>query len=82
MNKGDVYVTPLGQHRVVLGKTLSGEVAFATKGENVIPDYNHCEIRPVEKFMSKATYNRTVAADEILRIEQKFANYILANSIT
>ena len=81
MNKGDLYVTPNNQHRLVIGSTPSGDIAFATRGGNTTHDYNHCQIQPSAKFAGEGSLTQTVAPAEIARVEALFANYIAANSI-
>ena len=81
MNKADLYKTPTDQERLVIGKTANGDIAFATRGGNTTQDYNHCQIQPPTTFSSEAAFVRTVPVAEIARVEQKFANYISANSI-
>lgn len=81
MNKGDLYVTPNNQHRIVIGNTPNGDVAFATRGGNTPHDYNHCQIQPPAKFAAEGKFSKAVAAAEIARVEALFANYIAANSI-
>jgi hypothetical protein len=81
MNKGDLYVTPNNQHRLVIGNTLGGDIAFATRGGNTNHDYNQCQIQPPAKFSVEGTLNQTVAPAEIARVEAIFANYIATNSI-
>ena len=81
MSKGDLYVTPNNQHRLVIGSTPSGDIAFATRGGNTTHDYNQCQIQTPEKFAGEGTLNQTVAPAEIARIEAIFANYIAANDI-
>lgn len=81
MNKGDLYVTPNNQHRLVIGSTPSGNIAFATRGGNTNHDYNQCQIQPPATFSVEGTLNITVAPTEIARVEALFANYIAANSI-
>lgn len=82
MNKGDLYVTPNNQHRIVIGNTPNGDVAFATRGGNTTHDYNHCQIQPPGEFAVEGVFSIAVAPAEIARVEVLFANYIAANSIT
>jgi len=81
MNKGDLYVTPNNQHRLVIGSTPSGDIAFATRGGNTTHDYNQCQIQSSATFAVEGTLNKTVAPAEIARVEAIFANYIAANNI-
>lgn len=81
MNKADLYVTPNNQHRLVIGTTPTGDIAFATRGGNTSHAYNHCQIQPPSTFAVEGNFKQTVAPDEIARVEALFANYIAANSI-
>lgn len=82
MNKGDLYVTPNNQHRIVIGNTPNGDVAFATRGGNTTHDYNHCQIQAPARFAAEGTFSKAVAPTEIARVEALFSNYIAANSIS
>lgn len=82
MNKGDLYVTSSDQHRIVIGNTPDGDVAFATRGGNTTHDYNHCQIQPPAKFAAEGTFSKAVTPAEIARVEALFANYMAANSIS
>lgn len=81
MNKGDLYVTPNNQHRLVNGNSPSGDIAFATRGGNTTHDYNQWQIKPPAKFSIECVLNKTVSPTKIPRVEALFANYIAANSI-
>jgi hypothetical protein len=81
MNKGDLYVTPNNQHRIVIGNTPNGDVAFASRGGNTAHDYNHCQVQPPARFAAEGVFFKAVAPAEIARVEALFANYIAANSI-
>ena len=81
MNKGDLYVTPNNQHRLVIGSTSSGDIAFVTRGGNTTHDYNQCQTQPPATFSAQGTLNQTVSPAEISRVDAVFANYIAANSI-
>lgn len=82
MNKADLYVTPNNQHRLVIGSTTTGDIAFATRGgNNTTHDYNHCQIQPPATFAVEGTFSQTVAPAEIARVEALFANYIATNGI-
>ncbi len=81
MNKGDLYVTPNNQHRIIIGNTPQGDVAFATRGGNTSQDYNHCQIQPPAIFAAQGTFSGAVALAELARVEALFANYIDANGI-
>jgi len=81
MKKADLYKTPNDQERLVIGATASGDIAFATRGGNATYDYDRCQIQPQTTFSSEATFVRTVPIAEIIRVEEKFANYISENSI-
>ncbi|MNY28647.1 hypothetical protein D3C86_1626340 [compost metagenome] len=81
MNAGDLYTTPNNQHRLVLGQTANGDVAFATRGGNTQHDYNQCQVQPTATFGSQATLAHAVDAAELTRVQAKFAPYITANGI-
>ena len=81
MTKGDLYKTPTNQHRFVLGKTPTGDVAFATRGEHPNPDYNHCQLQPPDKFLQESSLARKESTEETARVMEKFANYISANRV-
>lgn len=82
MHRGDVYKTPTGQHRFVLGQTRSGEIAFATRGNDVLPDYGQCQIQTQDVFNQECSFVKTSAAEETARVAKKFENYIAANQVT
>ena len=82
MKNGELYKTPGDQERLVIGKVPNGDVAFATRGGNTGLDYNNCQIQPPAKFNSEASFLYVVSDAEVARVEDKFANYILANHIT
>lgn len=81
MTKGDLYKTPAKQHRFVLGHTATGEVAFATRGEHPVPDYNHCQIQPRDTFLAESSFVRQESAQEIARVTTKFTNYMSAKGV-
>lgn len=81
MNAGDLYATPTNQHRLVLDRTLTGDIAFATRGGNTQHDYNPCQVQPMATFGSEAAMIQAVPPTELARVQLKFAPYIVANGI-
>ena len=81
LKTGDLYVTPAGRHCLVIGRTPNGDIAFATRGKEVIPDYNSCQTQPPDKFMAEGTLEKSVAPTELARVQTLFANYIATNGI-
>ena len=81
MNNGDLYVTPNGQHRLIIGRTSDGDIAFATRGKDPTPDYNHCQIQSSETFAAEGAFEKAVAPTELTRVQQMFANYIAKRGI-
>jgi hypothetical protein len=79
--KGGLFRTPTNQHRLVLGITAAGEVAFATRGEGASPDYGHCEIQPLSAFMAGSEFVEHVSPVELSRVENDFAAYISAKGL-
>lgn len=81
MRAGDLYVTPTKQRRLIIGTTPTGDIAFATRGEQVIPDYSNCQIQPPDTFAQEGLFEKSVSAAELARVREKFANYRAANGI-
>jgi hypothetical protein len=82
VTKGDLYKTPANQHRFVLGHTATGEVAFATRGGNPLPDYNSCQIQPQDTFLAESSFVKRESAQETTRVTEMFANYMSAKGVT
>lgn len=76
MNNGDLFKTTTNQERLILGKTKSGDIIFATRSGNFVNEYGTCQIQPPERFSVEATFVRTVMASELDRVREKFANYL------
>jgi hypothetical protein len=82
MNKGDLFVTPTNQERLIIGTTKDGSLVYATRGGNTTHDYDRCEIQTPERFSSVVEKMlRTVNEKELNRVREKFANYIKAKEI-
>jgi len=81
MKKGDLYKTSSNQHRFVLGHTPDGDVAFATRGSQVTPDYGSCQLQPEDRFLEEASFVKSESAAEVARVTAKFANYMSAKDI-
>ena len=69
MKKADLYTTLNNQHRLILGITPNGDIAFATRGGNTSHDYNYCQIQSRDKFASEGVFAQTVSDTEICRVE-------------
>ncbi len=82
MNKADLYVTPNNQHRLVIGCTSTGDIAFATRGGSTTHDYNHCQTQAISTFAAEGNLSQSVTATEIARVQMLFAKYIADNGIT
>jgi hypothetical protein len=76
MENGDLYKTTANQERLVLGKTKSGDIIFATRSGNFVNEYGTCQIQTPERFSEEATFVKTVMASELERVRAKFASYL------
>lgn len=82
MEKGELHKTDDNQHRLILGETSDGDIAFATRGGNVPHDYNSCQIQPLTKFSLETEYVGVVPLVDFQRVKKEFAKYISSNNIS
>jgi hypothetical protein len=82
MAKGELWATDNNQHRLTLGTTPNGDIAFATRGGNVRHDYDSCQIQDPTKFQSQASKVGFVPTVDFQRVEAQFAAYLASNNVT